>query len=67
MLLLTGAFAPTFVGVETLLGKILPLFVVFIPRFRTVSAVTAVAVLVMVGIFAMRYNVVLGGEFIPLL
>jgi len=67
LLLLTGAFAPLFVGIETLLGKILPLLVVFIPRFRTVPAITVASVLVMVGIFAMRCNVVLGGEYIPLL
>ncbi len=67
LLLLSGAFAPFFVGIETVLGKIIPLFIVFVPRFRSVPYITVASVLVMIGIFAMRCNVVLGGEFIPLL
>ncbi|RMG88358.1 MAG: hypothetical protein D6708_11625 [Candidatus Dadabacteria bacterium] len=66
-LLLTGAFAPTFIWVETLMGKVLPLVLVANTRTRNVAVYGFAAVLVMVGIFAMRCNVVLGGEFLPLL
>ncbi len=66
-LFLVGAFAPLFLGVETLLDKVDP------PRagrragHPRVAVYGFAAVLVMIGIFVMRCNVVLGGEFIPLL
>ncbi len=66
-LFLTGAFAPTFVGIETLLGKVLPLVLISNSRTRNLAMYGFASVLVMVGIFFMRCNVVLGGEFIPLL
>jgi len=66
-LLLTGAFSFWFVGVETLLGKIIPLVIIFYPRTRTVPALIFACILVVIGIYAMRCNVVIGGEFLPLL
>jgi tetrathionate reductase subunit C len=66
-LFLTGAFAPLFLGVETLMGKVIPLAFVAVPATRRVPVYGFAAVLVMIGIFTMRCNVVLGGEFIPLL
>ncbi len=66
-LFLTGALAPTFVGIETLLGKVLPLVLISNSRTRNLAMYGFASVLVMVGIFFMRCNVVLGGEFIPLL
>jgi len=66
-LLLFGAFMPLFIGVETLMGKVLPLLLVSPKSFRTVAALGIASILVMIGIFTMRCNVVLGGEFIPLL
>ncbi len=66
-LLVFGAFAPTFVGIETVLGKLVPLVLVSSPRMRKVAVYGFASVLLMVGIFFMRYNVVLGGEHIPLL
>jgi hypothetical protein len=44
-----------------------PLTFVAVPATRRVAVYGFAAVLVMIGIFTMRYNVVLGGEFIPLL
>lgn len=67
LLLLTGQFSPLFVGIETVVGKMLPLLLVFVPRFRSIPTIGVSSLMVMVGIFAMRCNVVLGGEFIPLL
>jgi tetrathionate reductase subunit C len=66
-LLLSGKFSPWFVGVETLLGKFIPLFIIFYPRTRTVPGLIIACILVVVGIYVMRCNVVIGGEFIPLL
>jgi tetrathionate reductase subunit C len=66
-LMLFGAFAPLYLGVETLLGKLFPLLLVSPKSFRSVAALGVASVLVMIGIFTMRCNVVLGGEFIPLL
>lgn len=66
-LMLFGAFMPLFIGVETLLGKVFPLLLVSPKGFRSVAALGVASVLVMIGIFTMRCNVVLGGEFIPLI
>ena len=65
-LILTGKFAFYFLVVENLLGKIIPAFILLVPRFRNLTTVTIASVLVVVGIFFMRYVVVVGGEFLPL-
>ena len=67
LLLLTGSFALWFVGIELLLGKLIPLGIVLTPKFRTLPLIIIASVLVIVGIFFMRYNVVLGGEYLPLI
>jgi tetrathionate reductase subunit C len=66
-LFLSGAFAPLFLGLETLVGKVIPLLLFSTNRSRSIAVYGFASVLVMVGIFTMRCNVVLGGEFIPLL
>lgn len=66
-LFLTGAFAPLFLGLETLVGKVIPLVLFSTNRSRSIAVYGFASVLVMIGIFTMRCNVVLGGEFIPLL
>lgn len=66
-LFFSGAFAPLFLGVETLLGKVIPLVLVSTNRSRNLAVYGLASALVMIGIFTMRCNVVLGGEFIPLL
>jgi len=65
-LLLTGKFSVYFIWVENVLGKILPALILLIPRLRNLATITIASILVVVGIFFMRYVVVLGGEFIPL-
>ena len=65
-LLLRGKFSIYFIGVENVLGKIIPALLLLIPRFRNLSTVTLASILVVIGIFFMRYVVVLGGEFLPL-
>lgn len=66
-LLLGGNFSFLFLVVENLLGKIIPFVLLIMPRFRNLVTVTIASILVVVGIFFMRYVVVLAGEFIPLL
>jgi tetrathionate reductase subunit C len=66
-LLLTGRFFPLFLIVENLLGKIVPFTLLVIPRFRNLVTMIIASLLVVVGIFFMRYVVVVGGESIPLI
>jgi len=66
-LILFGKFSFLFLLVENFLGKIVPLFLLLIPKFRTLTTVIIASILVIIGIFFMRYVVVLGGEFIPLI
>lgn len=61
-----GAFAPLFLGVETFMGKVIPFGLVSLKPTQKTPFYLLAAILVMIGIFTMRYNVVLGGEYIPL-
>lgn len=66
-LLLKGKFSFLFLVGENLAGKIIPFFLVVVPRFRRQITVVAASILVLAGIFIMRYVLVIGGEFIPLI
>lgn len=67
MLVLTLDFSPFFVGVEILLGSLLPLFLLLAPPTRQKRwAVLLAGILVMIGILAMRYVMVIGGQTMPL-
>ncbi len=62
-LLTTGEFAIWFLGIELLLGAILPLGLLAHPRTRMIPAVQyASAALVVIGIFVMRVIIVIGGQ-----
>ncbi len=65
--ILGGKFSVMFLIIENLLGKIIPFILLAVPKFRTLPTVIAASILVVVGIFFMRYVVVVAGEFIPLL
>jgi len=65
--LLFGELALSFLGVEILLGKILPLVVLFWPRRRRTGMVLVAAALIVVGILFMRLDLVRVGELLPLL
>lgn len=66
-LLLWGRYSLDFLGVEILLGSVIPLFMVFYPKTATsLKGLTIASILVMVGIYAMRYSVVIGGQSVPL-
>ncbi|MEE8605621.1 MAG: NrfD/PsrC family molybdoenzyme membrane anchor subunit [Candidatus Aminicenantaceae bacterium] len=66
-LLLSGKFFPLFLIVENLLGKIVPFTLLIVPRFRNLVTMIIASLLVIIGIFVMRYVVVVGGESIPLI
>ena len=66
-LLLYHKFSPFFIFIENLFGKIIPLTIIVTPKFRSITGLLIASILVMIGIFFMRYVVVLAGEFIPLI
>ena len=66
-LILRGKFSPLFLLVENLFGKIIPCILMLVPKFRRIWTVILASMLVVIGIFFMRYVVVVGGEFLPLL
>lgn len=67
-LLVTGSFAGLFLILENLVGKVIPMAVMLSARTRrSVPILLLASALVMIGIYTMRYNVVVGGEYIPLL
>ena len=67
MLILTGNFAPLFVGVEIILGSIVPMILVLGPKSRkSLTAAVVASILVNIGVYAMRFVMVIGGQTIPL-
>jgi len=66
-LILRGKFSPLFLIVENFIGKIVPFILLIVPRFRRLTTVVVASILVVIGIFFMRYVVVVAGEFIPLI
>ena len=66
-LLLWGRYSIDFVVIELLLGSLIPLFIVFYPKTgRSFAGLTVASILVMIGIYAMRFSVVIGGQSVPL-
>jgi len=66
-LLTTGEFAVWFLGIELLLGAVLPLALLSFPQTRRIPAVQyASAALVIIGIFVMRVIIVIGGQSVQL-
>jgi Ni/Fe-hydrogenase subunit HybB-like protein len=66
-MLLTGEFSLPFLGIEVLLGALIPLILILSPfTKRWIPALALASVLVMIGILAMRYIMVVGGLSIPL-
>ncbi len=67
MMLLKGSMSHLFIGVEVILGSIVPLFfLLFPPTKKRLPFVVLSSILVMIGIFTMRYVMVMGGLNIPL-
>ena len=67
LMLLNGPFSFLFLGVELILGAVVPLLLFLSPfTKRWIPAYVIASVLVMVGIFAMRCIMVIGGLSLPL-
>jgi formate-dependent nitrite reductase membrane component NrfD len=65
--LLSGRFAPLFLGIEILLGSFIPLFILSYRRTKAVQTWQVFAsVLVLIGIMTMRYIVIIGGQSFPI-
>ena len=65
-LLLSGAFSTYFLGIEMFLGALVPVVILLSPLKRRLVPVAIAAFLAMVGVMAMRYVMVIGGQAIPL-
>ncbi|MBM4306400.1 MAG: hypothetical protein FJ123_06660, partial [Deltaproteobacteria bacterium] len=66
MSLLTGKFAPLFLGIEMFLGAFIPLFILSYHRTKAIQTWQVLAsVLVLAGIMTMRYIVIIGGQSFP--
>ena len=62
-LLLHGSFAVSYLGVQLSAGVILPLLLWLVPAVRRSRwGGAAICLVVLVGVYAMRWNVVLGGQ-----
>lgn len=67
LMLLNGQFSFLFLGVEVTLGAIIPLLLLLSPFTKHwIPGLALASVLVMIGILAMRYIMVVGGLSIPL-
>lgn len=66
-LILGGKFSLMFLILENFLGKIVPFILLVVPKFRRLATVVVSSILVVIGIFFMRYVVVVAGEFLPLI
>ncbi len=66
MLILTGNFAPLFLGVEIFLGSLVPMVLVLGPTRNSLKAIVIASILVNIGVYAMRFVMVIGGQSIPL-
>jgi tetrathionate reductase subunit C len=67
LMLLNGPFSFLFLGVELILGAIIPLLLLLSPFTKHwIPGLALASVLVMIGIFAMRCIMVIGGLTLPL-
>ncbi len=66
MLILTGDFSFLFVGVELILGALIPMVLVLGPTRKSMTAIVVASILVNVGVYAMRFVMVIGGQTVPL-
>jgi molybdopterin-containing oxidoreductase family membrane subunit len=63
-----GPFSWLFWGIQIFLGVVVPLFIFFNPRLKeSVNAITLAAVLVVIGILGVRFNIVVPPLIVPVL
>jgi tetrathionate reductase subunit C len=64
MVLIVGKYAWSFIGIEIILGAILP--ALLLAWSRSTAAILTSASLIVLGVLAMRWNFILGGQVIPI-
>ncbi len=64
-MLLTGDYKMNFWGGEVLLGMVLPFIIILLVKGRNMGAIFFASVLGIIGIFIMRYDLVIVGQLIP--
>lgn len=64
-LLLIGTYSPIFLGLYVILGLITPLYILS-KKNLTLRQEAIASALVLIGIMAMRYAIVMGGQYFPL-
>ncbi|WP_235837266.1 NrfD/PsrC family molybdoenzyme membrane anchor subunit [Carboxydothermus islandicus] len=63
-----GPFSWLFWGIQIFLGVVVPLFIFFNPRLKeSVNAITLAAILVVIGILGVRFNIVVPPLIVPVL
>jgi molybdopterin-containing oxidoreductase family membrane subunit len=65
MALVSGPYALNFWGGEVALGMVIPFVIIMLVRGRNMNALFAAALAGMVGIFFMRYDLVVVGQLVP--
>lgn len=66
-MLFSGRFTVMFLGLEVLVGSLIPLFLVYYPRTaKNLNILIIASVMVMMGIYVMRVVVVYAGQMTPL-
>ena len=66
MAFINGPYSTNFWLFEIILGLIIPVAILLIPKFRTISGYLIAGLSNLVGIFIIRYDLVIGGEIVPL-
>ena len=66
-LILGGKFAPLFIGLENIIGKIIPMVICLTPSLRKPWLIILACSMNVIGILAMRYITVFGGQYLPLM
>ncbi len=63
--LLSGSYAVNFWGFEVMLGMVIPLVLFLVSRGRNLPMIFSASALMIVGIFFMRYDLVVVGQVVP--
>lgn len=64
-LVLFGSLSGLFWGGEVLAGVLAPLYLILSPHGKTERGITLASILAIIGVFTMRYIIVIGGQMIP--
>lgn len=61
-----GPFQNSFLGVQIFVGSLIPLLILYSRFGQSVAGLVSAGFLILVGIAAMRYNIVIGGQALPM-